>query len=152
MHEILELANTASFEILDEWVGLDVRAAREIVDVRSTQPFLSLDQLKDVTFLGSDSVRRMYDYLYVDGRCPIEVDNEGRVDTLCRPVVHRVLELANRASFDELDEDARLDVPAVENIVARRQEAPFTDMVDLWSVPFVKNRALRKMYEYIYGE
>ncbi|MBT8492622.1 MAG: hypothetical protein KJO07_06145, partial [Deltaproteobacteria bacterium] len=152
VHEILELANTASFEVLDDFVGLDVRAVDEIVAGRSAQPFTSLEQLEAVTFLADATVRGMYDYLYVDGRCPIEVDNEGRVDTLCRPVVHRVLELANRASFEELDIDVSLDRRAAENIVELRASTPFTDLAELWAVSYVKDRALRKMYNYIYGD
>jgi len=150
VHEILELANTGSFELLDQWVGLDQRAATEVVSQRSTHPFTALQELRDVTYLGEGTVRRMYDYLYVDGRCPIEIDREGRVDTLCRPVVHRVLELANKAPLAELDDDVSLDRRAADNIVARRQLAPFTDLAELWAVPYVKDRALAKMYRYIY--
>lgn len=152
VHEILELANTASFDLLDDWVGLDRRAAEEVVAIRGTAPFTSLEDLRDVTFLGEGTVRRMYDYLYVDGRCPLEIDNEGRVDTLCRPVVHRVLQLANRASFEELDDDVSLDRRAVENIVERRTSRAFMDLAELWAVGFVKDRALAKMYRYIYED
>ncbi len=150
IHEVLELANTASFEILDSWVGLDVRAVESIEETRSAAPLVDLASLRGTPYLDKATLRKMYNYLYVDGRCPTELDNEGRVDILCRPIVHRVLELANKASLVELDEDAKLDSRAAANIISRRTDAPFVDMVDLWSVSYVKARALSKMYRYIY--
>lgn len=150
VHEILDLANTASFELLDDYVGLDRRAVESLVDGRSTQPVQSLADLEELPYIGPDSVRRFYDYLYVDGRCPVELDNEGRVDVLCRPVVHRVLDLANNASLEELDDAVSLDRRAAENILERRAEAPLTDLAELWDIGYVKDRALAKMYSYLY--
>lgn len=151
VHEILELANTGSFEILDDWVGLDRRAAEEIVAVRGAQPFLTLEALEDVPFLGPVALRRMYDYLYVDGRCPSETDKDGLVDARCRPVVHRILALANQAPQTVLDHEVGLDSRAAANIVAARAERPFTSLVELWAIPFVKTRAMLRMYEHLHG-
>ncbi len=150
IHEVLELANTASFDILDSWVKLDVRAVESIEASRGAEPFTDLASLRATPYLDKAALRKMYNYLYVDGRCPNEVDNEGRVDVLCRPVFHRVLELANKGSLVELDDDAKLDSRAAANIISRRADAAFVDMVDLWSVSYVKERALSKMYLYIY--
>src|SRR5690554_3222396 len=61
VREILELANTASFEVLDLWADLDIRAATEIVDFRATQPYTELQELRDVSFLGEVTIRRMYE-------------------------------------------------------------------------------------------
>lgn len=150
VHEIIELANKGSLEVLDKWVGLDIRAANEIVDGRLTSPYNDLQDVYDVTFLGEVSVRRMYEYLYVDGRCPTEMDEMGRVDARCRPVVHKILELANTATFEVLDVDVNLDRRAAGNITAIRRYTPFVSLADLWAVSFVKTRALGKMYDFLY--
>lgn len=148
-HELVELANKASFEVLDEWVGLDVRAVEEIVVQRETRPFSTLDELREIRYFADGGVRGMYDYLYVDGRCADEID-DGLVNAECKPVVNRILEFANAASRDELDFDARLDRRAAANIVAIRKERPFGTLAELWDVDYVKTRALGKMYRYLY--
>lgn len=150
VHEILELANTADMEILDEWVGLDRRAAEEIVASRNTEPFITLEALEDVSYLGPAAVRGMYDYLYVDGRCPTETDVNGLVDARCRPVVHRILELANTASLAVLDDDVGLDRRAASNIVEARAERPFTSLVELWAIPYVKTSAMQSFYAHLF--
>lgn len=150
VHEIIELANTASFEVLDLWVGLDIRAAQAIVDGRLGQPFNELQDVYDVDFLAEVSVRKMYTYLYQDGRCPSEIDELGRLDVRCRPIVHRILELANTASYEVLDDEVRLDRRAAGNILAIRRVTPFTSIADLWAVSYVKTRAIGKMYQFLY--
>ncbi len=150
VNEILELANTATFETLDTLVGLDRRAAQNIVDRRATAPFTTLEALDAVPYIGPVSVRRTYDYLYVNGRCAQEVDMDGLIDTRCRPVVHRILELANTATWSALDLDVGLDSRAAENIVMTRLENPFASLVELWDQRYVKTDALRRMYQYIY--
>jgi hypothetical protein len=56
-----------------------------------------------------------------------------------------VLELANTADFVTLDDDARLDRRAAENIVAAR---PFESLEKLDSVSYVAEDAITKMFEY----
>lgn len=150
VHEILELANTASAEVLRQDVGLDIRAVDAITSTRGTAPFTQLADLDAITYVGPVALRRMYDYLYVDGRCGSETDLDGLIDTRCRPVVHRLLQLANTAGQDILDFDVALDRRAAENIVARRAQQRFTSLVELWAVPYVKTTALAKMYDYLY--
>lgn len=150
VHELLELANTASLDVLDNYVRLDRRAATNIVNTRGTQPFTTLASLDAVAYVGPTAVRRMYDYLYVDGRCPQEVDLDGLIDTRCRPVVHRLLELANTATELALDTDIGLDSRAAANIITSRPGNPFTSLVELWAIPYVKTTALKQMYEYLY--
>ncbi|MGM0559401.1 MAG: M12 family metallopeptidase [Myxococcota bacterium] len=151
-HQLVELANTASYEILDDWVGLDVRAVDQIVERRESDPFQSLPELREVTYLERFGVRKLYDYLYVSGRCPDEVDEEGRPLASCLPVAHRILELANTASLEELDDAVSLDSRAAENIVAARQDHVFETLAGLWLIDYVKTRALGKMYDYLYPE
>ena len=64
--------------------------------------------------------------------------------------MHRLLQLANTAGEDVLDYDARLDSRAAANIVARRAQAKFTSLVELWALPYVKTTSLAKMYDYLY--
>jgi DNA uptake protein ComE-like DNA-binding protein len=151
-HQLVELANTASFEILDDWVGLDVRAVEQIVERREADPFQTLPELREVTYLERFGVRKLYDYLYVSGRCPDEVDKEGRPLASCLPVAHRILELANTASLEELDDEVSLDSRAAENIVAARQDHAFETLAGLWLIDYVKTRALGKMYDYLYTQ
>jgi DNA uptake protein ComE-like DNA-binding protein len=151
-HQLVELANTASYEILDDWVGLDVRAVDQIVERRESDPFQTLPELREVTYLERFGVRKLYDYLYVSGRCPNEVDEDGRPLASCLPVAHRILELANRASLEELDHEVSLDSRAADNIVAAREDHTFETLAGLWLIDYVKTRATRKMYEYLYPE
>lgn len=152
VHQILELANTESLDVLDNWVRLDVRAAEEMIDRRRTHPFNTLADLREIRYFEDVGIRKMYDYLYADGRCPVEMDDNGLVNALCRPVVNRILELANTASQEELDHDVALDRRAAANIVVIRDQRPFTSFEELWNVDYVKLRAFGKMYRYIYGE
>ena len=151
-HELLELANNASREVLDDWVRLDVRAVDEMVDQRETEPFNTLAELRDIRYFEDVGIRKMYDYLYVNGRCPVEMDDNGLVNAQCKPVVHRILELANHAPLDELDHDVRLDSRAAANIAVIRKDRPFASFAELWDVDYVKTRAFGKMYDYLYPE
>jgi hypothetical protein len=148
VHQILDLANTASFEVLDDWVGLDVRAVETIIESRDERPFNTLETLRAMPYLADHGLRKMYTYLYIDGRCPVEMDDLGIIDVTCRPVVNRILELANTASFATLDDEVPLDLRAAGNIVAIRKYRPFTSLSELWSVSYVKTTAIQAMYLY----
>lgn len=150
VHQMLELANTGSEDVLDNWVKLDRRAVTTILEQRKTRPFHSLQELYDVLYIGPVSVRKMYDYLYVNGRCPVEMDDNGLVNALCMPVVHRVLELANTAPQETLDVEVGLDSRAAANIAAIRVHRPFTSFAELWDVDYVKTTAIAKMYKHLY--
>ncbi len=152
-HQIVEFANRADREILDEWVGLDVRAVDEIVEKRQQRAFHDLEELKsEVDYFAEHGVRKLYDYLYVDGRCPDELDDQGRIVPSCTPVANRVLELANTASMETLDEEVGLDVRAAEHIVEQRGDRPFVALAELWMVDWVRTRAIGKMYAHLYDE
>ncbi len=150
VHEMLEIVNTASFDVLDNYMHLDRRAADAIVAMRGTKPFTTLKALYDVLYIGPVSVRRIYDYLYVNGRCAQETDIDGLLDVRCRPVVHRLLALANTATQQQLDIDIGLDSRAAANLVTTRTTNAFTSLVEVWDVSYVKLTALRKLYQYAY--
>lgn len=60
----------------------------------------------------------------------------------------RILFVANTASLEELDDDARLDSRAANNIVADR---PFATLAELDAVSYVGDRALGKLKTYAYA-
>ncbi|MFU8806857.1 MAG: matrixin family metalloprotease [Bradymonadaceae bacterium] len=150
VREIVQLANTASFEILDEWVGLDRRGVEAIFEARRVNPFHDLDDLREMDYVKDAAVRKMYEYLYVSGRCPQEIDEEQRILETCRPIVNRILEFTNNAPFDTLDKTVGIDRRGAANIVAIRESQPFTSIVELWAVPYVKTMAMNKLYNYLY--
>ncbi len=149
-HMIVEFANSASREALDDWAGLDLRAVDDIMATREQTPFHTLADLKEMHYLKEHGVRKLYDYLYVDGRCPEELDEDGRPLATCWPVALSILELANTASLEQLDDAVSLDSRAAQNIVDARQEYRFESLAGLWLVKYVKTRALGKMYDYLY--
>ena len=57
---ILNLANMASLDVLDDDVGLDVRAARGIVAQR---PFADLEQLDTVSFVVASAFGKLVDHI-----------------------------------------------------------------------------------------
>ncbi|AWV89380.1 helix-hairpin-helix domain-containing protein [Bradymonas sediminis] len=149
-HHIVEFVNNASEDTLDHWAGLDTRAVDDILATRSRSPFHTLEDLKQMHYLKEHGVRKLYDYLYVDGRCAAETDANGLPLASCWPVSHRILEFANTASLEELDVAARLDRRAAENIVAARQNHPFESLSELWLINYVKTNALNKLYNHLY--
>lgn len=64
---ILALVNTASFEVLDDDVALDVRAARHIVEAREQGPIGSLDELDDIPWVGSRALGKLREYVHANG-------------------------------------------------------------------------------------
>ncbi len=150
VREILELANKATAAVLDERVGLRQAAIDEILSLRDRSPFNKISALLALDEVTEGQVRKMYNYLYVNGRCDIEIDDFDRLNIQCRPIVHRVLEFANKASLEEIDVAAGLDRRAAANIVAIRENTPFASIADLTAVSFVKVTALAKLYRFLY--
>jgi endonuclease/exonuclease/phosphatase family metal-dependent hydrolase len=64
---ILRLANTASFEVLDQEVRLDRRAARGIVDARSEEGYQALAELDAIPFVGPSAFGKMLNYVLDHG-------------------------------------------------------------------------------------
>lgn len=149
-HHIVEFVNNAPADTLDIWVGLDRRAVEHIMNTRALTPFHTLEDLKQMHYLKEHGVKKLYQYLYVDGRCADEIDESGLPLASCWPVSHQILELANTASFEELDDAVRLDRRAAQNIVDARQDYPFESLAELWLINYVKTSALNKMYAYLY--
>lgn len=114
-------------------------------------PFTDLEDLKARTQILDEEIRALYDYLFVNGRCPgWEFNEDGWISPLCYPVVNQILYLANNASFEELDSEVRLDRRAAENIVAVRQVREIDTYDALISLGYVKRTALWAMYTHLY--
>ncbi len=64
---ILEVANTASFEVLDVDVGLDVRAAENIVAQRQIDPFDTIAELDAVPYVGDSALAKLAAYAAAHG-------------------------------------------------------------------------------------
>ncbi|MCA9581007.1 MAG: helix-hairpin-helix domain-containing protein, partial [Myxococcales bacterium] len=131
----------------------DARAVKSILEAREDRKVRSLDELTELHYVAEGGLRKLYDYLFHYGRCPEEeVDEVGRINADCRPVVNRILELANRATLDRLDHEVGLDSRAAANIVAIRKNYEFTSIDQLTEVDYVKTRALGRMYQHLFGE
>lgn len=70
---VVKLANTASFDVLDDDVRLDVRAVRGIVNQR---PFEFVEQIDTVSYVGITAFTRMADYAQKHGYVPYCGDGE----------------------------------------------------------------------------
>jgi endonuclease/exonuclease/phosphatase family metal-dependent hydrolase len=64
---IVRLANTASFEVLDQDVRLDRRAAQNIVDGRSQGGYETLAELDAISFVGPSAFGKMLTYVIDHG-------------------------------------------------------------------------------------
>jgi PKD repeat protein len=147
-NEILRVANTATFEQLDVELSLDVRAANGLIDAREQKPFENFDELLAVPYVTDNVIRDIYDVLY-DGDCTFSVDADGNYPIACLTTVFDILDVANTASQETLDDDIALDARAAGNIVAIRNGNPFDTMDELWAVSYVKEQAVTKIYDWI---
>jgi hypothetical protein len=66
---VLELVNTASLETLDKGseIGLDVRAAQNIVDERQDGDISSLQELDNIPWVSRRAFRKLYNYAEANG-------------------------------------------------------------------------------------
>ena len=134
-------------------MGLSEELSFQIGTESMQQPFSDLDALRERTDITDEEIRQIYDYLFVDGRCPdTEIDEQGWLVPWCYPVLNKILELANNATFEELNDGVGLDIRAVENIVAARSKRPLDTYDALVSLGYVKRVALYTMYRYLYPE
>lgn len=66
---MLDVANESTFETLDVQVGLDVRAAQNIVDTRDASGlFTTLRALDDVPYVGISAFTKIHDYAVAIGK------------------------------------------------------------------------------------
>lgn len=137
---VIALVNdpAVDFVTLDEDVGLDRRAAENIVEAR---PFASIAALDAVPFVGSAALRALLDYARAHGY----LTAAGGLTEGERVAV--ILAVANDPAVSEqvLDVDVGLDARAARNIAAAR---PFATFEALDGVPYVGEAALDALYTY----
>lgn len=127
---VLELVNTASFETLDQDVGLDVRAAQNIVDYRNGedgQPGTdddreigSYEELDEIPWVGPYAFEQLREYAEEHGYIADVPPSEIHGIEIGSDDAEAVLDVANTASLGTLDNAVRLDVRAAQNIVDYR--------------------------------
>ncbi|MCA9618827.1 MAG: hypothetical protein KC731_07395 [Myxococcales bacterium] len=155
---VIDLVNEASLVVLDDDVGLDKRAAENIVAHRDgadatpstsdDDPFDDIEELDAVPYVGPSALDKLVAYVHAQGL----VDNSATPDDVL------ILWAANESSLSELDVDAGLDKRAAENIVAHRDGADgvpstsdddrFDDIAELDAVPYVGPAALAALLAY----
>ncbi|HJL24212.1 MAG TPA: matrixin family metalloprotease [Polyangiaceae bacterium LLY-WYZ-15_(1-7)] len=118
---LVAFANEASLETLDDEVGLDARAAANIVAERPLADFAALDA---VPWVGPAALAQLHAFA-----------NAPSEEAL-------ILEFANTARFEVLDLEVGLDRRAAEGIVAGR---PFATLEALDAVPWVGPSALEAL-------
>lgn len=150
---ILRLLNDESttFEVLDDDVGLDRRAALGLVHhrngpdgvygTRDDAKFYDLDDVDSVKWVGDTALVKLMKYADQDGWVPMGDDELGVYDTVPFTVFEadEVLELVNFATEKALDDAVRLDRRAVDSIMAAR---PIDSVRALSELPYVGRSAL----------
>ncbi|MGH1348011.1 MAG: hypothetical protein ACRBN8_41030 [Nannocystales bacterium] len=154
---VLALVNEASHAVLDDDVGLDVRAASNIVDHRETpDPFDDLAELDAIPYVGPVALQRLLAYAEANGYVP---DPEPDADDLSEgsDLALAVLDLVNTADFETLDDDVALDRRAATNIVEHREgpdpdspadDDPIETIAELDGIGHVGAVALAKLVAY----
>jgi len=143
---------TVTLDQLDGDVGLDSRAAKSIADrvlgrdgvfgTGDERPLASIEELDALPYIGESALRLIADYVRAH-RVASTVSIEGVQITLAQ--AEAILRVANTATFEALDVDARLDARAARAIVAAR---PIADLAALAAVAYVSRPAVEKLLAY----
>jgi|GEM_PF-3600283 DNA uptake protein ComE-like DNA-binding protein len=156
---VLALVNAPStnLAILDHDVGLDRRAAENIITFRNGADgiagngddleFASIAQLDAIKWVGPSALNKLQAYAEAGGWVPGGNDLLGVFDNVAFTIEEATatLTLANTATETELDDDVKLDKRAAKAIVLAR---PITTLLQLSGVYFVGQSALLKLREY----
>jgi len=123
-----------TFELLDDDVGLDRRAARGLIDAR---PFADIDAVDAVPYVGTVALQTLLDW----------AREHGWIDGAATDRDAAILDLVNDAAttFALLDDAVGLDRRAAENIMDAR---PFASVSQLDGVPWVGPSALDLLAAY----
>jgi DNA uptake protein ComE-like DNA-binding protein len=145
-------APTTTVELLDVKVGLDKRAAANIIahvigpdQVRGTKddnPFDTVAELDAISYVGATAMAKLVAYVEAQGLVPNEM--LGGVPVTAAQMT-AIMNVANNASLTQLDVDAGLDSRAAKNIVAAR---PFANPGDLGNVKYVGASAIEHLRDY----
>lgn len=152
------VANNASHKTLDDTIGLDVRAADNIVDHRSQHTgtrngnkIESIKELDGIAWVGEASIRALADYANATGELP---DVFHGIPVGSRRATG-ILRIANDRSNHELEDSIGLETRAASNIIDYRQghdgqfgtsdDQTFNDVSQLAGVSYVAQTAFDKL-------
>lgn len=156
---LLKFLNTGSttFEILDDEVPLDRRAAQNLIDHRNGPDgvfntsdddlFDSVLEVDEIAYVGDTALERLLHYACLDGWVPEGSDLLGTYDGVTFSVAEAdaVLVFVNAAGEAELDYDLGLDRRAVSSIIEAR---PVRSVEQLSQLYYVGKTALSKLKEH----
>ncbi len=143
-----------TFEVLDITVGLDRRAAGNLVAHRDggdrawgttdDDIYNTVDEIDAVRFVGPRSIDRMVEYASKMGWVPGAEDILGIYDGVSFTVdqAEATLDLANSLTLDQLDHDLGLHARAAESIVLAQ---PVDTVDELSRLYYVGRSALRDL-------
>ena len=159
---ILRAANTLSHPVLDDEVGLDRRAADNIVATRAGDdgvegteddtPFATLEALDAVSYVGPVALQSLYDYAYALWGGTVHGYDEGSEEAVL------ILGVANGEAHDALEERVGLSALAACSVFGGRvgpdgvaetgDDTPYDSLVALASQVFVDGAAFDALYAY----
>jgi subtilisin-like proprotein convertase family protein len=149
--------DTTVFSVLDDDVGLNARTASNLIAHRDgpdavfgtedDKLFDDIDEVDAVYWVGPKAMMRLADYAQSAGWLPEETDPLGEFDRVAFTYGEAiaVLEFANTASAEALDDDVPLDARAVNSIVQAR---PLTSIAQLAGLYFVGRTALTRLQDF----
>jgi len=157
---VLALLNApaTTFAVLDDEVGLDRRAAANLIErrdgpdgVSSTaddRPFHSIAEVDEVAWVGDAAIAALLDYARAQGWVPAGDDLLGTFDGVPFTVDEAIaaLDLVNTAPEASLRGDVGLDGRAVQSILAAR---PIATMDQLASLYYVGSAMLQRIKSFV---
>jgi hypothetical protein len=157
---ILGLLNdpTTTFELLDDAVGLDRRAAANLIAYRNgsdgsvgtadDRAFGSVAEIDAVRWVGSSAIAKLVDYATANGWVPGDDDPFGSFDGVPFTVGEALaaLDLVNSATESALGDGVDLDRRAVSSILAAR---PIESMSELASLYYVGSAMLQRIKAFV---
>ena len=152
---VLELVNTASLETLDKGseIGLDVRAAHNIVDERQDGDISSLQELDNIPWVSRRAFRKLYDYAEANGYFS-EAGGETETVYGIEPgseTAKDIFTLVTGASLELLSrsDGVGLDDRVAESIVTARKRYGLENIKELAKVSDVDGQTFDRLEAYV---
>lgn len=157
---ILAMLNEGSttLALLDDDVGLDRRAASNLIDRRDGPdgrfntlddwPFYAIREVDEVAFVGDSAFAKLIAYAVAEGFVRDgEADLYGVIESVpfSNAEAAAVVAVCNEASEAVLDDEVGLDRRAASGIVTQR---PFATVEEVAEVPYVGSAALERLLAY----
>jgi hypothetical protein len=154
-------AESTTYDVLDNDVPLDKRSAANLIDyrdgadatwgTRDDNLYTDIDEVDDVRWVGPAALDRLVKYVVDEGLVPVDDDYLGTWDGVSFTVAEAeaVVELANTAGPNTLDDNIALDSRAANSIVDAR---PVSSVYEISGLYYVGASALTKLKDYAEGE